>query len=185
MTPSTDHTQTSERLTLASQTLVRELSRQTRSTSVSNQSFPSMFRLLNLSHCHPLSRRCRTGGNCSFGMSGGEAAIGALSDFRSTRSDWTSCSARATNATNLIMGLNPTTPTTPKLQPLPVLLSHLQSTLRGRAVEHSEAVARAAWGIAYEYAQWSAIGQQFKLDNVQELAKLDDQHVDEHIYAVQ
>jgi hypothetical protein len=39
MTPLTDHTQTSERLALASQTLVRELSRQTRPTSPSNQSF--------------------------------------------------------------------------------------------------------------------------------------------------
>jgi hypothetical protein len=39
MTLLTDHTQTSERLALASQMLVRELSRQTCSTSASNQSF--------------------------------------------------------------------------------------------------------------------------------------------------
>ena len=36
MTPLIDHTQTSERLALASQTLVRELSRQTRLTSAYN-----------------------------------------------------------------------------------------------------------------------------------------------------
>ena len=48
-------------------------------------------------------------------------------------------------------------------------------------------VAAAAWGVTYEYAEWSAIGEQFKLYNVQQSAELDveHQHVNEYIYAVQ
>jgi hypothetical protein len=54
MTLLTDRTQTSERLTLASQMLIPEITCQTHSTSVSNQSFPSMFCPLNpsVTHCH-------------------------------------------------------------------------------------------------------------------------------------
>jgi hypothetical protein len=50
-----------------------------------------------------------------------------------------------------------------------VLPLHLQSTSWGRA-GHPDlffAVSAAAWGVAYEYAQGSAIDKQFKLDNVQ------------------
>jgi hypothetical protein len=56
---------------------------------------------------------------------------------------------------------------------------------RRRAPRPSVAVATAAWGVAYEYAQWPVIGKPFKIDNIQQLAKLDFeyQHVDEHIYA--
>ena len=58
---------------------------------------------------------------------------------------------------------------------------------RRRTSRPSVAVAVAAWGVACEYAEWSAIGEQLKLDNVQQLAELDveHQHVDEYIYAVQ
>ena len=41
--------------------------------------------------------------------------------------------------------------------------------------------------MAYEYAQWSAVGEQFKFDDIQQLAKLDVEHeyFDEHVYAAQ
>ncbi|KAH8993472.1 kinase-like protein [Lactarius akahatsu] len=113
MTPPTDHTQTSERLAMASQTLVRELSRQTRSTTASTQSF------LDVPASQPVPP---SKWKLSFGKSAGEAVTGTRSDSRSTRSNSTSGSARATNVTNLIMGLNPTSPPAP---PPP-------STLRGR-----------------------------------------------------
>jgi hypothetical protein len=137
MMPLTDHTQTSERLALASQTLVRELSRQTRSTSVSNQSF------LDVPPAQPVPvsptvTKKQSRWKLSFGKSGGEATIGMRSDSRSTHSNSTSGSARATNVTNLIMGLNPTTPTTPQSQPPPVPSLHLQPTLRGRAGGHPD-----------------------------------------------
>ena len=132
MTPLTDHTQTSERLALASQTLVRELSQQTRSTSASNQSF------LDVPPAQPVPvsptvTKKQSRWQLSFGKSSSEAIIGTLSDSHSSHSKSTSGSARATNVTNLIMGLNSTTPTTPQSQPPPVPPLHLQSTLWGRA----------------------------------------------------
>ena len=83
------------------------------------------------------------------------------------------------------MGLNHATLTTPQLQRPPVPPLHLQSTLR--VSRSSVAVAAAAWGVTYEYAQWSAISKHLKLNNVQQLAELDveHQHVDKQIYAVQ
>ena len=137
--PPTDHTQTSERLALASQTLVRELSRQTRSTSASTQSFlevpPSQPVPVSPSVTKKPSRW-----KLSFGKSAGEAATTARSDSHSTRSSSTSGSARAANVTNLIMGLNPATPTALQSQPPPVSPQHLQSTLRGRVGGHPELV---------------------------------------------
>ncbi|KAH9032468.1 kinase-like protein [Lactarius pseudohatsudake] len=128
MTPPTDHTQTSERLAMASQTLVRELSRQTRSTTASTQSFledpPSQP--VPVSTSIPPVTKKPSKWKLSFGKSAGEAVTGTRSDSRSTCSNSTSGSARATNVTNLIMGLNPTVPS-PPVPPL-----HLQSTLRGR-----------------------------------------------------
>ncbi|KAH8996405.1 kinase-like protein [Lactarius hatsudake] len=122
MTPPTDHTQTSERLAMASQTLVRELSRQTRSTTASTQSF------LDVPPSQPAPP---SKWKLSFGKSAGEAVTGTRSDSRSTHSNSTSGTARATNVTNLIMGLNPTSP--PASSP---------STLRGRVGGHPEHVSQ-------------------------------------------
>ena len=129
MTSLTDHTQTSERLALASKTLVSELSHQ---ISAYNQSFldapPAQPVSLSSTVTNKQSRW-----KLSFKKSGGEATIGTRSDSRSAHSNSTSGLARATNITNLIMGVNPATPTTPQSQPLPVPSLHLQSTLRDRA----------------------------------------------------
>jgi serine/threonine protein kinase len=135
MAPSIDHTQTSERLALASQTLVRELSRQPRSTTASTQSFlvdvpPSPP--VPVSMPIPSVTKKQSRWKLSFGKSAGEAAIGTRSDSRSTRSNSTSGTARATNVANLIMGLNPSSPLAPQPPPVPPL--PLQSALRGRGV---------------------------------------------------
>jgi serine/threonine protein kinase len=137
MTPLTDHTQTSKRLALTSQTLVCELSRQTRSTLASNQSF------LNVPPAQPVPvsptiTKKQSRWKLPFGKSGGETTTGTRSDSCSTHSNSTSGSARATNVTNLIMGLNRTTPTTRQLQPPPVPPLHLQSTLQGCARGHPD-----------------------------------------------
>ncbi|KAI9452488.1 kinase-like protein [Lactarius psammicola] len=135
MMPPVDHTETSERLALASQTLVRELSRQTRSTSASTQSFLDVPppQPVPVSTSKPPVTKKPSKWKLSFGKSAGEAAIGTRSDSRSTRTNSTSGSARATNVTNLIMGLNPASPPVPsQLQPPPV------PTLRGRVGGHPE-----------------------------------------------
>ncbi|KAF8262881.1 kinase-like domain-containing protein [Lactarius quietus] len=135
-TPSTDYTQTSERLALASQTLVRELSRQTRSNPA-----PS-FLDVPPSQPVPVSpsvTKKPSRWKLSFGKSTGEATIGSRSsDSRSTRSSSNSGSARAANVTNLIMGLNPASPPAPHSPPPPVPSLHLQATLRGRAGVHPD-----------------------------------------------
>jgi hypothetical protein len=140
ITPSTtDHTQTSERLALASQTLVRELSRQPRSTTISTPSFldvplpPAQPPAPAPAPVSPTVTKKPSRWKLSFGKSAGEATIGARSDSRSTHSTSTSGSARATNVTNLIMGLNPASSASQSQVP-PVPPLHLQSPLRGRAV---------------------------------------------------
>lgn len=140
VTPSIDHVQTSERLALASQTLVRELSRQTRSTSASTQSFPDIppSQPVPVSTPIPTVTKKQSRWKLSFGKSTGEAAIGMRSDSRSTHSNSTSGSARATNVTNLIMGLNPTSQAPSQSQAPPVPPLQLQSIPRGRVGEHPE-----------------------------------------------
>ena len=101
MTPLTDHTQTSERLALASQTLVGELN-QTHLISTYNQFF------LNVPPDQPVPlspsvTKKQNRWKLSFGKSGGEVGIGTWSDSRSTRSHLTSGSAQVTYVTNLIM----------------------------------------------------------------------------------
>ena len=71
----------------------------------------------------------------------GEATVGAQCDSHSTHCNSTSGSARAANVTNLIIGLNLTSPTAPQLEPPPVPLLYLQSTLRCRIGAHPELVA--------------------------------------------
>ncbi|KAN0138325.1 kinase-like protein [Lactarius tabidus] len=134
----TDHTQTSERLALASQTLVRELSRQTRSTTISTPSFldvplPPLPPAPAPAPASPTVTKKPSRWKLSFGKSAGEATINGRSDSRSTHSTSTSGSARATNVTNLIMGLNPASSTSSQSQVPPVPPLHLQSPLRGRA----------------------------------------------------
>ena len=102
MTPLTDHTQTSERLTLASQTLVRELSLQTRLTSAYNQTFLG-FPPDQPVPVSPTVTKKQRRWKLSFGKSRGEATVGTRSDSRSILSHLTSASAQATNVTNLIM----------------------------------------------------------------------------------
>ncbi|KAH9171195.1 kinase-like protein [Lactarius sanguifluus] len=134
MTPPIDHTQTSERLAMASQTLVRELSRQTRSTTASTQSFLDVppSQPVPVSTLIPPVTKKPSKWKLSFGKSAGEAVTGMRSDSRSTRSNSTSGSARATNVTNLIMGLNPTPPPAP---PPP-------STLRGQVGGNPESLSQ-------------------------------------------
>ena len=87
MTPSIDHTQTSERLALASQTLVCELSRQTRSTSASNQSFLDVPPAQSVP-VSPTVTKKQSRWKLSFGKSSGEATIGTGSDSRSSHSNF-------------------------------------------------------------------------------------------------
>ena len=77
MAPSTDHVQISERLALASQTLVRELSRQTRSTTVSAPTFlevPPAQRAAPAPVSPSVTKR-QSRWKLSFGKSAGETDI--------------------------------------------------------------------------------------------------------------
>src|SRR6266850_1737579 len=107
MTPSLDHIQTSELLASASQTLARELSRQTRSASASVQSFPDVPPLppVPVPTSMPTVTKKPSRWKLSFGKSAGEASL------NNTRSDShpnsNASSARAANVSNLILGLSP------------------------------------------------------------------------------
>ena len=142
MTPSIDHTQKSERLALASQTLVRELSRQTRSTTVSTPTFlevpPAKPAPPAPAPVSPSVTKKQSRWKLSFGKSAAETAFSGRSDSRSTNSTSTSGSARATNVANLINGLNPASPSQSQVPPVPPL--HLQSPLRGRQAAPPEEV---------------------------------------------
>ncbi|KAI0301079.1 kinase-like domain-containing protein [Multifurca ochricompacta] len=138
MTPSTDHTQTSELLASASQTLARELSRQTRSASATIPLFPDVPSPQPVSApvSLPVVTKKPSRWKLSFGKSAGEAAINARSDSRSTNSNSTSGSARAANVTNLIMGLNPSSfspvPPLPQSPPSVSHMSNMEAHVRGR-----------------------------------------------------
>src|SRR6266850_5906062 len=137
MTPSSDHIQTSELLASASQTLARELSRQTRSASASVQSFPDVPPAppIPVPTSMPTVTKKPSRWRLSFGKSGGEAAL------NNTRSDSHSSpnasSARAANVLNLIMGLSPPpNPSQPK-SPSPLLspFSPPETSEQGRGDE--------------------------------------------------
>ena len=109
MTPSLDHNpDTSELLLSASQTLVRELSRQPRSASASVQSFPNVPPPLPPPVPEPVSTPTITKKpsrwKLSFGRSAGEAALSPRSDSHPNSN---SGSARAVHVANAIMGLSP------------------------------------------------------------------------------
>ena len=138
MTPSADHTQKSERLALASQTLVRELSRQKWSTAVSAPTFLEVppAQPTPPAPVSPSVTKKPSRWKLSFGKSAGETNLSGRSDSRSTNSTSTSGSARATNVTNLIMGLNPASPSSPSQSQVP----RVPSPLRGRQAAHPEEV---------------------------------------------
>jgi len=106
VTPSIDHIQTSEFLASASQTLARELSRQTRSASASIQSFPDVPPPPPVPAPAPAATITKKPSRwkLAFGKSGSEATISTRSDSRG--SDSNSGSARATKVSNLIMSLD-------------------------------------------------------------------------------
>ena len=123
-TPSMDHIQTSDLLASASQTLARELSRQTRSASATLQSFPDVPPPppVPVPVSMPTVTKKPSRWKLSFGKSGGEAAINSRSDSQSSHSTSNNGSARSVHVSNLIMGLNsPSVPISPPLQspPLP------------------------------------------------------------------
>ena len=142
MTALTDHTETSERLALAFQTLVRELSRRTRSTTATT---PSSLDVppAHDQHQHKyrsLSQKVEPV-ELSFGKNASETAISGRSDSRSTKSTSTSGSVPGTNVTNLIMGLNLTSASSTSQSGLsPVPPSHFQSPLRGQQAAHPEEI---------------------------------------------
>lgn len=121
-TPSMDHIQTSELLASASQTLARELSRQTRSASATLQSFtdvpppPPVPVLVST----PTVTKKPSRWKLSFGKSGGEAAMSTRSDSQSSHPTSNQGSARTMHVSNLIMGLNSPSVPSPPLQPPPV-----------------------------------------------------------------
>ncbi|KAI0267023.1 hypothetical protein BC834DRAFT_872193 [Gloeopeniophorella convolvens] len=131
-TPTSDQAQTSDLLASASQTLARELSRATRSASASVQSFPDMP-----PPPVPVATVTKKPSKwkLSFGKSSGEAASNAQSGGSGSGSG----SSRATNVTNLIMGLSApnavagTSPTSPSTSspPSPAVPA-LETPPRGR-----------------------------------------------------
>ncbi|KAH9961490.1 hypothetical protein BC827DRAFT_1267507 [Russula dissimulans] len=135
VTPPLDHFQTSELLASKSQTLVRELSRQTRSASASIQSFPDVPPPPPVPV--PVSMPAATvtkkpsRWKLSFGKSSSEATISTRSDSRGSGSN--SGSARATNVSNLIMALDATSVSKSQSPTLPLSPSSLaEMPTRGR-----------------------------------------------------
>jgi hypothetical protein len=112
MTPSMDHIQTSELLASASQTLARELSRQTRSASATVQSFPDAPPPPPVPASMPTVTKKPSRWKLSFGKSSGEAAMSTRSDSQSSNP----ISNRTRHVTNVLMGLDsPSTHTSPPL----------------------------------------------------------------------
>ena len=129
MNPSMDHIQTTELLASASETLARELSRQTRSASATLQSFPdvpppppvpapvSMPTVTKKPSRWKLSY---------FGKSGGEATTSTRTESQSSNPISNQGSTRTTRVTNLIMGLDSSSaPTSPPLPSPPSPVSPL------------------------------------------------------------
>jgi hypothetical protein len=154
MTPSTDHIQTSDLLASASQTLARELSRQTRSASAAVQSFLDIPPPppVPVPASIPTVTKKPSRWKLSFGRSAGETVVNARSESRSAHSSANSGSTRATNVTSIIMGLNPSsvssTPhlpsSSPPPPPPPVPQSLLESPVRGRGEPQVQAQSRRA-----------------------------------------
>ncbi len=124
MNPSMDHIQTSELLASASQTLARELSRQTRSASATLQSFPDVPPPppVPAPVSIPIITKKPSRWKLSyFAKNSGEAAMSTRSsDSQSSHPTSNQGPTRTTRVTNLIMGLDSSsTPTSPPLPSLP------------------------------------------------------------------
>ena len=135
MNPSMDHIQTSELLASASETLARELSRQTRSASATLQSFPDLPPPppVPVPASMPTVTKKPSRWKLSyFGKSSGEATTSTRSESQSSISN--QGSTRTTRVTNLIMGLDSSSaPTSPPLpSPPPVSPLVLESPVRAR-----------------------------------------------------
>ena len=119
MNPSMDHIQTSELLASASETLARELSRQTRSASATRQSFPDVPPPppVPVPVSTPTVTKKPSRWKLSyFGKSSGEATTSTRSDSQSSHSISNQGSTRTARVTNLIMGLDSSAaPTSPPL----------------------------------------------------------------------
>lgn len=140
-TPSMDPIQTSEVLASASQTLARQLSRQPRSASATMQSFdvpppPPVPVLVSM----PVVTKKPSKWKLPFGKSASEAAMSTRSDSHSSQSN--SGSALATNVSNVIMALDPSSvqiPTQLQSPPFPVSPSAVvETTARGRGELQSQ-----------------------------------------------
>ena len=138
MNPSMDHIQTSELLASASETLARELSRQTRSASATIQSFPDVPPPppIPVPVSMPTVTKKPSRWKLSyFAKSGGEATTSTRSDSQSSHSISNQGSTRTTRVTDLIMGLDSSSgPTSPPLPspPSPVSPSMVGSPARAR-----------------------------------------------------
>lgn len=128
MNPSMDHIQTSELLASASETLARELSRQTRSASATLQSFPDVPPPPPIPE--PVSMPTVTKKPSRwklsyFGKSGGEATTSTRSDSQTSHPISNQASTRTTRVTNLLMGLDSSSAPTPPLPSPPSQVSPL------------------------------------------------------------
>ncbi|KAH9991761.1 kinase-like domain-containing protein [Russula vinacea] len=131
MTPSMDQIKTSELLASASQTLARELSRQTRSASATLQTFPDVPPPppVPAPVSMPTVTKKPSRWKLSFGKSGGEAAISSRSDSQSSKSISNHGSDRIEHVSNHIMGLN--APVSPPLQSPPSSVIGTSARARG------------------------------------------------------
>jgi hypothetical protein len=147
--PSMDHIQTSELLASASETLARELSRQTRSASATLQSFPDVPPPppVPAPVSMPTVTKKPSRWKLSFGKSGGEATTSTRSDSQSSHSISNQGSTRTMRVTNLIMGLDSSSaPTSPPLPspPSPVSPLVVGSPARARGEPQLQQSRRAA-----------------------------------------
>ena len=140
MNPSMDHIQTSELLASASETLARELSRQTRSASATLQSFPDVPPLPPVppvpAPTPTVTKKPSRWKLSYFGKSGGEATTSTRSESQSSHPISNQGSTRTTRVTNLIMGLDSSSaPTSPPLPspppPVPPLVVGSPARARG------------------------------------------------------
>lgn len=150
MNPSMDHIQTSELLASASETLARELSRQTRSASATLQSFPDVPPPppVPVPVSMPTVTKKPSRWKLSyFGKSGGEATTSTRSDSQSSHSISNRGSTRTTRVTNLIMGLDSSSaPISPPLPspPSPVSPLVVGSPARARGEPQLQSQSRRA-----------------------------------------
>ena len=137
MNPSMDHIQTSELLASASETLARELSRQTRSASATLQTFPDVPPPppVPVPVSMPTVTKKPSRWKLSyFGKSGGETTTSTRSESHNSHPISNQGSTRTTRVTDLLMGLDSSSAPPPlPPPPCPVSPSVVGSSARARA----------------------------------------------------